>query len=71
MTYLKVWCEYDYGQDELIFKSEKKAKAWLEAAITEIDGIDWIEAEFGSIEQFFGDTGLAGFTIVTLIKDDK
>lgn len=29
-TVFKVWCEYELGQDDVVFSSEEKAYEWLE-----------------------------------------
>lgn len=29
-TVFKVWCEYELGQDDIVFSSEEKAYEWLE-----------------------------------------
>jgi hypothetical protein len=28
INYIKVWCEYDIGQDNYIFKSREEARSW-------------------------------------------
>ncbi len=29
MKCFKIWCEWDFGQDEMIFTSEEKARDWI------------------------------------------
>jgi len=60
-TMIKLWCEWDFGQDSFIFSNEEKAKAYLEKAMgEELKGLD-----FNNIDQVF-EEGLAGYEVVTV-----
>lgn len=65
MNYIKLWCEWDYGQDAVIFSNESVAKNWLCASMGGHDELT--EMGFGSVEGVF-DEGLAGFNIISLIE---
>ncbi len=65
MTFLNLWCEWDYGQDDYLFTSEETAKAWLWKQI--LANGDFADEFPGGIEQVFGE-GLAGFSIKTVIS---
>lgn len=64
-TFLKLWCEWDFGQDGFIFDDEATGKAWLKETILN-SGNTLDELGFISVEQIF-DEGLAGFDIVQLV----
>ena len=36
----RIGCEYDYGQDEVIFSSREKAEKWLCEQIQSVEGDD-------------------------------
>jgi hypothetical protein len=70
--FLKLWCEWDYGQDSVIFEDENVAKDWLgkQIASERTDGIlSKALEELGfpeGLEEIF-DGGLACFSLVELI----
>jgi hypothetical protein len=71
-TFLSLWAEWDFGQDGMLFESEETGRAWMwNAMIAQYESeADMKEQmEFASVEELFDETGLAGFTIVTLIRD--
>lgn len=59
MRLIKLWCEYDHGQDDFVFADQDSATAWLVAATIHED------EEYRAVSLF--EEGLAGFSIVTLI----
>ena len=61
-TYLKLWCEWDFGEDYILFESEEDGKAWLEKEMG-----DLAEMDFENIEQVFKKQ-CAGFNIVTVFE---
>lgn len=63
MNYLKMWCEWDYEQDQCIFASEQAGKDYL---TQRIDPEELRDMGFNSIEQIF-EENLAGFSIVELV----
>lgn len=68
MTYIKLWCEYDYGQDSVIFESEEKALTWLQDQIIAVDGLEFMLETCYDAANLHED-GLCGFLDITLIKD--
>jgi hypothetical protein len=60
---LRVWCEWDYGQDSAVFSSEEKATAWINAKLQQM--VDENPEENPDVECFWED-GLVGFQIVEL-----
>ena len=66
--YLKLWCEWDYGQDSVIFTEESVAKNWLYVNMGGREELD--EIGFGSVEEIF-DEYLAGFNIISLIEKNS
>ena len=71
-TFFRLWCEYDYGQADVIFSDERVAKNWLYARMLEVDGKGWLEEQgfFLDEETIFGDD-LAGLQIVDLIEESS
>jgi len=67
-TFLKMWCEWDYGQDDVLFVTEDCGKRWLERQIIRVDG-SWPRDIFGENIQTIFDEGLAGFSVVTLVTE--
>lgn len=63
---LRLWCEWDYGQENFIFTSEAAGRAWLEKAVLDIDGGFDLDDFPDGISDYF-DQGLAGFGPVTII----
>lgn len=43
-VFYRLFCEYDYGQENLIFRSEDKAKEFLQKQI-DLQGDDWTAEE--------------------------
>lgn len=42
---IRIWCEWDIGQEYLVFSSEEKARKWLESHWPRDSGfINWQEA---------------------------
>ena len=66
MRLLKLWLEWDYGQDDMIFNSEEDAKDWMQSMIDLRD----FDPEFATVQDIF-ESGLAGFKIVTLYKSNR
>ena len=60
--FVSLWCEWDCGQDIVVFTSKDKAKAWLKDML----GTDLEEMNFKNIDDIF-DSGLAGFMVTYLI----
>lgn len=60
---IRVWCEWDLGQDYYVFTDEEKALAWLDKVVTSDNSLS---EEFSSGQQVI-DEGLAGFKILTVI----
>lgn len=70
MNYLQLWCEWDYGQETMLFTSEEQGRKWLEKKMRRYDGNDVFEENWPlGIEQVFDEEHLAGFTIVTVYED--
>jgi hypothetical protein len=68
--FIRLWCEWDYGQDEVIFESETEATIWLKKAVDNVDGIDYFEDHvLGEDFENIFEMGLAGFRIIKLIPD--
>lgn len=59
---VKLWTEWDFGQDYFVFTSEEKAKAWLWEAMQ--DQLD--QFSFTTPDCIFNE-GFAGFHPVTVI----
>jgi hypothetical protein len=71
-TYLRLWCEWDYGQETVIFTEERVAKNWLYARIIEVDGEDFfIEQEWENDPDAIFDEGFAEVGNVTLIEESS
>ena len=69
MRYLKLWCEWDYGQENILFTSEEQGRKWLEQEMREIGGPEeFLESFPGGIEQVFAEH-LAGFEIMSVCED--
>jgi hypothetical protein len=64
MCYLRLWVEWDYGQDSYIFTDEDKAKEWLWKQIQ--DNGDFASEFPDGVEMLF-EEGLAGFQTVTIL----
>lgn len=62
-TYLKLWCDWDYGQDAILFENEEDVKAWLDKEMGDL----LADLEFKNIEQVFEEQ-CAGFNIVTVFE---
>ena len=60
---IRIWCEWDLGQDYYVFTDEEKALAWLNKAVASNEDLS---DEFSSGQQVI-DEGLAGFKILTVI----
>ena len=70
--YLKLWCEWDYGQDSVIFTEESVAKNWLYARIIEVNGKEFFaDSDLEDDEESLFDEGLASFEFVTLIEESS
>jgi hypothetical protein len=68
-TYFRLWCEWDYGQETVIFTEERVAKNWLYARIIEVNGKEFFaDSDIEDDEDFLFDEGLAGLEFVTLIE---
>lgn len=67
-TFIKVWCEWDFGQGEVIFSDERVAKNWLYATMLELEGQDFLDEEGLENEDSVFAKGLAGFEIIKLIE---
>ena len=70
-TFIAVWCEYDYGQADVIFSGERVAKNWLYARMLEVDGEEWIEDQEFLDEEAIFEAGLAGLQIISLIEESS
>ena len=69
MQYLRLWYEWDYGQDTVLFTSEEQGRKWLEQATRSIDGNNYFEENYpDGIEQVFSEH-LAGFEIMSVCED--
>jgi len=62
-TLLRLWVEWDFGQDSHVFESEEGAKRWLNERLLEQD--DWPEGEDAD---FLFHEGLAGVAIVWVVS---
>lgn len=57
---IRIWCEWDIGQERLIFKTREKAEAWLMGNVNLQEVIECSEGEFTSVNCVI-DAGLIGF----------
>ena len=60
---IRLWCEWDLGQDSLIFTNEDKAIDWLQKAL---QVHEYLFEDFENATAII-DEGLAGFHILTVI----
>lgn len=60
---IRLWCEWDIGQDSYIFTNEEKAREWLNKALKEDE---YLSQEFESAEEILKE-GLAGFDFLIVI----
>ena len=60
-TFIRLWCEYDLGQDDLIFDSQETAYRWIKHAF-EIADFDF---SFKEVE----DACLISYETVTLVEN--
>lgn len=60
----KLWLEWDFGQDDLTFKSPEDARHWLE---NESGIIEELDGDYGSIQEIFDD-GLAAINRVRVYE---
>jgi hypothetical protein len=67
----RLWCEYEYGQEDLIFTSEEKGIEWFNAAVIEVEGKYWKRLVANETDDSpydaFDCAGLVGFNEVTVI----
>ena len=64
-TVYRIYCEWDIGNEDIVFTTEAKAKKWCEEneSLTEMCGPG---QDFESLDEIF-DAGLLGFRDVDLI----
>lgn len=36
-----IWCEYDYGQEHVVFYNKKDLRDWFNHQVFSIEGDDW------------------------------
>ena len=58
----RLWLEWDFGQEDMVFSSEADARRWMELFV------DPEEVEFASHEEIF-DEGMASIQELTLWVD--
>ena len=61
MKLYSLWCEWDLGQEYIIFSSQEKGREWL---AKEIAQDEYLSDEY-DVDRIFN-LGLAGFTVVAL-----
>ena len=61
----KVWLEWDFGQDNRVFKTEKSARQWIQTTVLD-DGKNHLEEEYADLDELF-ESGLAGIETADLI----
>lgn len=63
MYVYKVWCEWDIGQDDLVFETEELAAKWVKQ--------DWNEDDMDiTLEEAYSD-GLVSIDFIKLVKEIK
>ena len=66
-TFIGLWCEYDYGQDSMIFNNEDEAEKWLWEQMVAIDGEEHLREYFGwEGPRSIFEEGLAGYRLISL-----
>ena len=62
-----LWCEYDYGQDAMVFYNKKDLRDWFNKQVMEVEGDEWADYLFNRKENerlpwdLFDREGLAGY----------
>jgi hypothetical protein len=59
----KVWLEWDFGQDNKVFKTKKSAKKWIQEEVLIVVAIS---KEFSSVEELL-ESGLVGIEKVEIL----
>ncbi len=59
-----VWCEWEIGQEDRVWKSEESAERWIEAQFE-----NGLEAELGMTYEECKDEGLFGSTALEVMDD--
>lgn len=62
MEFYTLWCEWDYGQNVLLFTEKSHGKIWLEEQMRE-NNEEWFAEEWPNGIQDVFDEGLAGFEV--------
>ena len=67
--FIGLWCEYDYGQENVIFNNEDDAELWLWEQMAQIDGVEHLHDYFGfEGPRSIFEEGLAGYRLLTLTE---
>lgn len=71
VSVFRLWCEYDYGQDGVVFWNKKDARDWLNRQVFDIEGDNWAETLCANPEMYPADhldlEGLISFEKLALI----
>jgi hypothetical protein len=65
INYIKVWCEYDIGQDNVIFESIENARKWAYKMLEQENFL-----EEGEKPEYIEKIGFLYYDTVTLINDE-
>ena len=65
---IRIWCEYEYGQEDVIFDTEETAQKWLDNVINNTEDAEWVLENQCSAAELIED-GLVRFELVTYIKN--
>lgn len=62
VEFYTLWCEWDYGQQNMLFVKKEHGRIWLEQEM-KMENEEWFAEEFPNGVQDVFDEGLAGFEV--------